>query len=190
MASTQTRDSATDQVKQRAGQAGEQAKGAAEQAKSRVSEEVDKRSTQAGEQATSVADAVRQASRQLREQGKEGVAKPMEQAAERVESAGNWLREADGDRILREVEDFGRRQPMVALAGGLAIGFALSRLLKASSVQRHEASGAADSRRGDGRESRELPPRTGLPPRTSPAGGPITPPGAGVPPRGPGATEY
>lgn len=127
-------------------QAKETAQQAAGQARGRVRDEVDRRSTEAGDQATSVADAMRQSARQLREQGKEGAAKPMENAAERVERAGSWLRESDGDRILRDVEDFGRRNPMAVVAGGMALGFAVSRLLKASSSRRYE----------EGR--RELPP--------------------------------
>jgi hypothetical protein len=63
----------------------------------------------------------------------------MDQAAQRVESAGRWLRDSDGDKILRDAEDFGRRNPLAVAAGGLAIGFALSRLLKASSRDRYEA---------------------------------------------------
>src|SRR3954451_20813647 len=132
MASTQTGDSTTDQVKEKAQQAGDQAKG-------RVRDEVDRRSTEAGEQATTVADAIRQASQQLREQGKEQAAKPMEQAAQRVESAGQWLRDSDGDRILRDVENFGRSNPLAVAAGGLVIGFALSRVLKASSSERYRS---------------------------------------------------
>src|SRR4051794_3356733 len=138
MASTQTSGSTAEQAKQRAQEAGDQAKG-------RVRDEVDRRSTEAGEQATSVADAMRQASQQLRQQGKDQAAKPMEQAAQRVESAGQWLRDSDGDRILRDVEDFGRRNPLAVAAGGIAIGFALSRLLKASSTDRYR-SGATTGR--------------------------------------------
>ena len=134
MASTQTGDSTAEQAKHRAQEATDQARG-------RVRDEVDRRSTEAGEQATSIADSIRQASRQLREQGKDQAAKPMEQAAQRVESAGQWLRDSDGDRILRDVEDFGRRNPLAVAAGGLAIGFALSRLLKASSTDRYRNSG-------------------------------------------------
>jgi hypothetical protein len=167
MASTQTGDSTADQAKDRAQQAGEQVKGAAQQAgqqaKGRVSDEVDRRSTQAGEQATSVADAIRQASQQLRDQGKEPAAKPMDQAAQRIESAGQWLRNSDGDQILRDVEDFGRRNPLAVAAGGLAIGFALSRLLKASSTDRYRSSSTAgQTSYGNGRTG--IPQRTGTTP--------------------------
>ena len=204
MASTQTGDSTADQAKERAQQATEQAKDAAQQAgqkaKSRVSDEVDRRSTMAGEQATTIADAIRQASQQLREQGKDSAARPVEQAAQRVESIGGWLREKNGDDILNEVENFGRRQPLAVAAGGLAIGFALSRLLKASSTQRYQTTGASYDR------TRQLPARTTVTPGTTPVpdrpyptgepygtDAPITTPGGagsytGAPPATPGST--
>jgi hypothetical protein len=79
---------------------------------------------------------------QLREQGQDQPAKIAEQVADRAERVGTYLERSDGDKILRDVEDFGRRQPWAVVLGGLAIGFAASRLLKASSESRYE-----DSRR-------------------------------------------
>jgi hypothetical protein len=116
MSETATADSAVDQARAKANEAGTQAR-------DRVREQVDRRSTQAGEQAGSAAQALRQASDQLRQDGNEPVARGMEQVAQRVESAGSWLRDSDGDRILREVEDFGRRNPLAVVAGGIALGF-------------------------------------------------------------------
>jgi hypothetical protein len=107
----------------------------------RVRDEVDRRSTQAGDQAGSTAQALRQASDRLRQEGSEPVAKGMERVAERVEGIGSWLRDSDGDTILRDVEDFGRRNPLAVVAGGVALGFAASRLLKASSRSRYQSSG-------------------------------------------------
>ena len=52
---------------------------------------------------------------------------------------GDYLKGASGDRILRDVEDFARRQPMLVAAAGLALGFAASRFLKASSSRRYES---------------------------------------------------
>ena len=69
-------------------------------------------------------------------QGRAG-ARYAEQAADRAERLGGYLHEADGDRILRDVEDFGRRRPWAVVAGGLALGFMASRLLKASSSERY-----------------------------------------------------
>ena len=150
MSATATDGSATDQARDKAQEAGAQAKEKAQQAgaqaRDRVRGQVDQRSTQAGEQAGSTADALRKASEQLRQDGNEPVAKGMDQVAKRVESAGGWLRDSDGDAILRDVEDFGRRNPLAVVAGGIALGFAASRLLKASSRNRYETSGASGGR--------------------------------------------
>jgi hypothetical protein len=62
-----------------------------------------------------------------------------QQLAERVEQLGQYLREADADRILRDVEDFGRRQPWIMAAAGLAVGVAAARVMKASSRRRYES---------------------------------------------------
>jgi hypothetical protein len=144
MSVTATDGSATDQARDKAQEAGTQAKEKAQQAgaqaRDRVRDQVDQRSTQAGEQAGSAADALRKASEQLRNDGNEPIAKGMEQVAQRVDSAGGWLRDSDGDTILRDVEDFGRRNPLAVVAGGVALGFAASRLLKASSRSRYGSS--------------------------------------------------
>jgi hypothetical protein len=144
MTHTATGGSTTDQARDKAQDVGAQAKEKAQeagaQARSRVRDEVDRRSTDAGHQAGSAARALRDASGRLREDGNEPVARGIEQVADRIDRAGGWLREADGDRILRDVEDFGRRNTLAVVAGGLAIGFAASRLLKASSRDRYESS--------------------------------------------------
>jgi hypothetical protein len=143
MTDTATGGTATDQARDKAQEVGAQAKEKAQeagaQARDRVRDEVDRRSTEAGHQAGSAAQALRDASGRLRQDGNEPVARGLEQVAERVDRAGGWLRESDGDRILRDVEDFGRRNSLVVMAGGLAIGFAASRLLKASSRNRYES---------------------------------------------------
>jgi hypothetical protein len=162
-------------------QAKEKAQQAGQQARDRARDEVDRRSTQAGEQAGSTAQALRQASQRLREDGNEPIANGMEQVARRVESAGNWLRDSDGDRILREVEDFGRRNPLAVVAGGVAVGFAVSRLLKASSRRRYEESRQSWSGNGHGETTRVGAPREGLTDRGVTGGTPATTPGVTTP---------
>jgi ElaB/YqjD/DUF883 family membrane-anchored ribosome-binding protein len=127
-------------VQEVAGQAQEKAGQAADQARTKVREQVDQRSTQIGEQISSNASDARSVADELRKQGKDGPARMADQAADRVERVGSYLTEADGDRILHDVEDFGRRNPWAAALGGLAIGFAASRLLKASSSRRYQSS--------------------------------------------------
>ena len=123
-----------------AGQAQEKAQEAAGQAKGRAREEIDKRSTEAGQQVKTTADDIRSVGEQLREQGKDGPAKIADQAAERAQKLGGYLEDSDADRILRDVEDFARRQPWAVVAGGVVLGFAAARFLKASSSQRYQQS--------------------------------------------------
>jgi len=130
--------STTDQAKEKATEKAQEAKG---QAASRVREQVDTRSTKAGEQVSSTASDIRSVADQLREQGKEQPAKLAEQAAQRAETLGDYLQRSDGDTILQDLEDFGRKQPWAVIAGGVALGFAASRFLKASSTRRYESRG-------------------------------------------------
>jgi hypothetical protein len=113
------------------------AQGAAERVQGMAREQVDQRSTEAGERVSSVASDLRGVGDQLRSQQNEGGAKIAEQAAERAERAGSYLTEANADRILADAEDFGRRQPWLVLAGGVALGVAAARFLKASSADRY-----------------------------------------------------
>ena len=116
----------------------EQAQQAAGQAKSTLRTQVDQRSTQAGERVGSFASDARSVGDQLRQQGKDQPAKLAEQAADRADRIGDYLKNNDADRILGDVEDFGRRQPWVVIAGGVALGLVASRFLKASSSRRYE----------------------------------------------------
>jgi hypothetical protein len=179
---------AKDKAQEVAGQAQEKAQEAAGQARDRMRGEIDGRSTQAGERVRSQAGDLRSVGEQLRQQGKDQPAKLADQAADRLERAGSWLTESDADRLLSDVEDFARRNPWAVMAGGLAIGFAASRMLKASSTDRYH--GRAD---GAGRASRtaQLPPTTAgqerfsRSPATAPS--PAPPVRPGTPAEGPGA---
>jgi hypothetical protein len=128
---------AKEQVQEKAQVAGEKVKEAAGTARSRMRDQVDQRSTQAGEQVRSSAQALRTTSEKLREEGQDAPARAAERMADQAERVGGYLQESDADRILRDVEDFGRRQPLTVAAVGLLAGFAASRLLKASSSARY-----------------------------------------------------
>jgi hypothetical protein len=129
-----------DKAQELAGQAQEKAQDAAGQARERMREQVDQRSTEAGERVRSQAQDLRSVAEHLRGEGKDQPARMAEQAADRAERLGGYLAESDADRMLRDLEDFGRRRPWAVLAGGLALGFAASRVLKASSAQRYRSS--------------------------------------------------
>ena len=135
-----TADEAKKQAKEQAERAKDQARQAGGQAKDRLREQVDQRSTQAGERVGATAGDVRSVAEELRRQGKDQPAKIADQAADRVQRVGGYLQESDADKILRDLEDFGRSKPWAVALGGLALGFAASRFLKASSRERYEHS--------------------------------------------------
>jgi hypothetical protein len=184
---------AKDKAQEVAGQAQEKAQEAAGQARDRVRGQIDERSTQAGQQVSTYAQDLRSVGYALREQGKEQPAKLADQAAERLERAGSWLTDSDADRILGDIEDLARKNPWAVMAGGIALGFAASRMLKASSSDRYR------SRSGSGTNGRAALPAPGTstpeerfrrdPAGTAGIGGPTPPaaPGPPVPPpAGPG----
>lgn len=147
--SATTTDRAKEQVQEKAQVAQEKMSETADTVRSRMREQVDQRSTQAGQQVRSTAQALRSTSQRLREDGQDGPARAAERAADEAEKVGGWLERSDGDRILHDVEDFGRRQPMAIAAIGLALGFAASRFLKASSRTRYtQGSYGATASRG------------------------------------------
>jgi uncharacterized membrane-anchored protein YhcB (DUF1043 family) len=115
-----------------------QAQEATSKATDTVRAQVDQRSSDVGEKVASTATDIRSVGDHLRQQGKEQPAKVADRAAKQVERAGTWLRESDSDRILHDIEDFGRRQPWAFAVGGLAMGMVAARLLKASSSKRYQ----------------------------------------------------
>jgi hypothetical protein len=159
-------------------QAQEKAQEAAGQARHAARDQIGQRSTQAGEQIRTQASDIRTVAQQLREQGKDKPAKLADQAADRAERLGGYLADADPDRLLHDLEDFGRRQPLAVVFGGLALGFAASRVLKASSQQRY----------GSPRAGAPMPPERQIPQQTTaPTAHPATPPVPPAPTPGAGA---
>jgi ElaB/YqjD/DUF883 family membrane-anchored ribosome-binding protein len=137
-ASRSAADGAKQQMQDKAETAQDKIKDGAQQAQSRAREQVDQRSTQAGEQVSATAQALRSTSQQLREQGQDAQAKAAEKVAHHADRVGSYLTESNADRLLGDAEDFGRRQPIAVVGIGVALGFAASRFLKASSRKRYE----------------------------------------------------
>ncbi len=136
---------AQEKAQDAAGQAQDKAQQAAGQARNRVRDEVNTRSTQAGQQAETVANDVRSVGEHLRAEGKDKPAEMADKAAARVADLGDYLKRSDGDAILRDVERFGRDKPWAVMAGGVVLGIAASRFLKASSSRRyHEQESSAN----------------------------------------------
>lgn len=134
---------AQEKAQQIAGQAQEKGQQAAAQAKSKLREQLEDRSSQAAEQIDQQASDLRAVSDSLRQQGKDGPAQAADRVAGYAERAAGYLHEKDGDALLSDAEDFARRQPWATGAGALALGFAASRFLKASSRKRYSSRAAS-----------------------------------------------
>src|SRR2546429_3347008 len=138
-----TVDSAKEAVADTAQQAARKAEEVRGTLRQRARREVDERSTTVGEQAGAVGQAMRDMSGQLRSEGLDLPARMTDEAAARIERLGGYLRASDAERILGDVEAFGRRQPWVVAAAGLAVGVAAARFLKASGRRRAAGRGPA-----------------------------------------------
>ena len=137
--------SAQDKARDVAGQAQEKARGAAAKAQETVQQQVDERTNQAGEKISGTADDVRSVAGELRKQGKDGPAKLADQAADQAEKVGSYLSGTGPEKMLHDVEDFGRERPWALLAGGLALGAVAARFLKASSRNRYQQQGSGSA---------------------------------------------
>jgi ElaB/YqjD/DUF883 family membrane-anchored ribosome-binding protein len=135
-----------------------------------VRDQVDARSAQVGEQLTDVVEGFRRTGQTFRSEGKEGPAKVLDTTADRAERVAQYLSSSSSNVLLHDAEDFGRRNPWLVIAGGVALGLVASRLLKASSTRRFEeirSQGYTSSRP----PQRQLPPaRVAQPPAPTPAG--------------------
>jgi hypothetical protein len=170
---------AQEKAQQVADQAQEKGQQAAAQAKDKLREQLDQRSSQAAEQIRQQASDLRAVSDSLRQQGKDGPAKAADRLAEYAEKTGGYLREKDSDALLSDAEDFARRQPWAVGAGALALGFAASRFLKASSSKRYSTRSAGQVPDTPGRPAiplaRPLPAGRPAAGSTTPSLGPTSP---------------
>jgi hypothetical protein len=152
--SQSTVDQVRDGMQGAASQIQEQAQDVRGKAREQLTQQLTTRSSDAGEQVRSLADAFRRTGHQLRGEGNDQPAEVIDQIATRGESLARYLEEANGDRMLRDLEGFGRRQPWLFTGGALIAGFFASRFLKASSTRRYEQNGSMNGMT----RSQQLPP--------------------------------
>lgn len=139
----------TNAAKDKAAEVGSQV---SDQAKSQV----DTRTTQAGDQLQDKAEGLHQMSDQLRDSGQDAFAQLAGKLASFTEDAARYLREGDADSMMGDVEAFARRQPWAVAAGGLFLGFAASRIVKAGTDRRASSASAVRYGTGSGPDSIDL----------------------------------
>jgi hypothetical protein len=86
-----------------------------------------------------VARALRNASSSLEQ---DPMSATVRRVAERLEGVSRTLGERDLSGVLHDAEEYARREPAVFVGGAFALGFALSRFLKASSDRRRDGTSA------------------------------------------------
>jgi len=105
-----------------------------DQAKNQTKSWAEDRKQVVAQSLSDVAVAVMQTGESLRGQGPNTgkVAQVTDYAAEVTDKAASYLRDTSVDQMIGEVENFGRREPMLFLVGAAALGFVAARFLKSS----------------------------------------------------------
>jgi hypothetical protein len=127
--------SAANEVKEKLGETAERVQ---QSAKSQLSDRKD----QVADSMDNVASALRNTGEQLRGEDTSFVGDYVNKAADKVSSLSQHLRDNDLDGLLRETEDFARRQPALFLGGAFALGVITARFLKSSSERRYDSMSA------------------------------------------------
>jgi hypothetical protein len=104
----------------------------AHQAKARGQEMIDSQKRRAADQLHTVGAAVHRAAEKFREEHDDNIAGYVDAMAEEVDRFAGYLERRDAGRLLRDAQQFARREPEWFLGGMFLAGLALSRFLKAS----------------------------------------------------------
>jgi hypothetical protein len=119
---SRARERAKEEAVRLRGQATDRARSAAETGKTRATETID-----------GFARAVHEAAGNLEQQVNPQIAQYAHRAADALDSLSDSLRNKSVDELIDNARDFARRSPAVAIGAAVAVGFALSRFLKATS---------------------------------------------------------
>jgi len=135
------------QIREVKDQVVDQAKNSFRQARDSAGTSLNQSRSQAADRITGIAEAVRGTSERLRSDNQPGVANLTDSLADQVERLSTYLRDRDLGDVRRDLEQFARRQPAVAVGVALALGMLGARFIK-SSQRRDGSSGGSDRHDG------------------------------------------
>ncbi|QBQ55756.1 hypothetical protein [Nitrosococcus wardiae] len=116
-------------------QAQHEAQRLAEKAKAQGQSLLAERKSATADEIGGVAEALRKASHEMDQQEHPPLITPYaERAAHSLEQFSHTLRERDVGTLMRQAEDFARRQPGVFIGGAVAAGFLLARFFRSSAL--------------------------------------------------------
>jgi ElaB/YqjD/DUF883 family membrane-anchored ribosome-binding protein len=114
----------------------EKARQAATDAQHKLADElrtrVESSRTRAADALGSVANALSQSGQQLRSDNQAAPSDYVERAGNQIRRASDYLRNTNTDEIVRNAENFARRQPAVFLGGAFVLGLLAARLVKST----------------------------------------------------------
>jgi hypothetical protein len=119
-------------VSERAARDFPRAAGVIDQVKQQASTRVNEQKARAAEGLGSVASAIRQASEQLRSEN-QTLATYADKAVDQIQLFADRMRDKDPAEMMRDAEQFARRNPTAFIGGAFVLGLALARFLKSSS---------------------------------------------------------
>jgi hypothetical protein len=106
------------------------------QVQQQASSQLNRGKETAASELSTVVNAVRRFGETLNNEGNGPIARFAAQygdkAAESLDRVARYLREQDPKRVLNDVQDFGRRQPVLMIGGAFLLGLAGARLIKSS----------------------------------------------------------
>jgi hypothetical protein len=129
-----TASRAIDAVKEAAGEVKEEAASILDDAKATAEDALSRQKDLAADQISGFAQVLRTAADQLHEQQDGTIAGYATQAANALDRTSRALDEKDLSGLMHDVEDLGRRQPLLLFGGAMLTGFLLARFLKSSST--------------------------------------------------------
>lgn len=129
-------------VSELTGKTQKQAANAARAARGMIASQIDVRRNIAGSMLARHAGNLHRMSDSLSVQGQDATARFVDAAASRLSNASNYMRATDGDRMIDDLESFGRRNALLTGAIGFIGGLAAARLLKASTKKRYRDYGS------------------------------------------------
>jgi hypothetical protein len=107
-------------------------------ARERGREQLEGAKSQVADGAERIADAVERATEELEGDGDGVISDYGRSLASMMRKMAGGLRERDIDEFARELSSFARQHPGAFLAGSVALGFGISRFLKASGRRTHD----------------------------------------------------
>ncbi|HEX2142375.1 MAG TPA: hypothetical protein VHK28_08925 [Candidatus Limnocylindria bacterium] len=134
--STAVDDAASSPMEEAGQKAGKAASDVVDSAKSTATERANMQKERVASGIQQVAEAIHRVSGELRVD-QPAVASVADTAAQQAERIGSFLRESDVNQLVRNTEDFARRQPLIFYGGAFAIGLLASRFLKAGASQQN-----------------------------------------------------